>query len=313
MLKLMQSENNSNMPAADTPKIDNVSSSEHVVSSDDTMVIRPDTSPNPQASQVEDSISSSDTTSDNSAVSASPKPMEEVDSVSAAEIKPSPSLNLSDDNADMATGDAPNTPNDVITPSEPPAKASDKPAKSGNSLLKIMVIFFVVLILLGATSVVSYAIGKRHHPATVVGAPKPINLPSEAIVTADCVIGRGKQYIIPKNIPVGPIYDVENSKVIAIEYVLGLRAVATNSDQFSDTLLRLTRDYPVDHFSIVPEQPKPGDTDQFIHLIMFIVSKDEANRITCGGKSPATTTPQSTTTNTTTTSSTPTANSTTKH
>jgi len=113
-------------------------------------------------------------------------------------------------------------------------------------------------------------------------------LPPQAIVTAECVPGRGKQYIIPKDIPGGPIFDVKSNKVIAIEYVLGLRALAS-SDTFGDTLLKLTKDYPVDHFSIAFDQPKPTDTDQYIHLIMFIVSKTEANGITCGTSTTTTT------------------------
>lgn len=115
--------------------------------------------------------------------------------------------------------------------------------------------------------------------------PQPINLPKQAVVVNECIEGRGKQYILPKDIPQGPIYDVVNSKVIAVEYNLSIEEIQTNPDAFSNTILKLTQDYPVDHFSLVPATEEGEDTLKNVHLIMFVVSKEEAKAITCNDES----------------------------
>jgi hypothetical protein len=155
------------------------------------------------------------------------------------------------------------------------------------SPLKMLLKIFAVIVLIAAASFVSYTLGKSHQTkavaVTTTSTVKTISLPPSAIVTAACVPGRGKQYIIPKDIPEGPIYDVENNKVIAIEYVFGVHQILTNSTLFSTTLLALSRNYPVDHFSFLPVAPQPGDTDQYVHLIMSVVSPKVSDAITCQG------------------------------
>ncbi len=182
------------------------------------------------------------------------------------------------------------------TPSSSPISNPVKPSKPKASNLKTLLMFLVLLIVVGASSTGAYFYGKgendkKAEPTPAV-ATQPIVLPPEAIVTAECVVGRGKQYIIPKDIPQGPVYNVVNNKVIAIEFGLSVKALLTNSEEFSTTVLRLTKDYPVDHLSMVPVPPKAGDTDQYFHLIMFVVTKDEAKAITCGDDATSTGAPQ---------------------
>ena len=159
-------------------------------------------------------------------------------------------------------------------------------AKSKKSWLMWGLAALVVLILLAVVAVVSYDKGKSHRiVVTAAPAVQPIKLPPQAIVTSACTPGRGKQYIIPKDIPQGPIYDVENSKVIAIEYVLSFSSLLQNSSAFSSTILHLTKTYPVDHFTLVPDASQASSSGQLVHLIMFIVPQSEADKITCGGAS----------------------------
>jgi hypothetical protein len=180
----------------------------------------------------------------------------------------------------------PVSPPPVSTNPNPPIPPVNNPlppqpvAKKSRIKLIISVLIFVLLI--GASTTTAFYVGK-HKRIVVIAAPpkKPIDLPPDATVISQCTPGRGKQYIIPKDIPVGPIYDVKNSEVIAIEYVLGIKQLFTNSDTFSNTILSLTNTYPVDHFSVLPVPPKPTDTDQYIQLIVYVVSKSEANSITC--------------------------------
>jgi len=257
---------------------------------DDQIQSHPSTSPEPVTPPT-DSISSAS----HEDVSISPQPETEPKPIetSPAIAQESTPPTFGGGMTDMTTPDPqpqPDTPTSYSPsppPDSPPEVSHEAPAAVSTAKklpTKIMLAAFVAVLLLGAVAGFSYQTGKNNVPKPVVEAPKPINLPKEATLVSECTPGRGKQYIEPKDIRAGgPMYDVKNDKVIAIEYTLGLQALATNSDQFSSTILKLTKNYPVDHLSVVPEPPKPGDTDQYLHLIMFVVSKAEANSITCAG------------------------------
>lgn len=167
-----------------------------------------------------------------------------------------------------------------------------------------MIIFVLLgIIVIGGVAALAYSSGKSQSKTVYqTPTPQPINLPLDAKVISECETGRGKQYIETKNIPAGPIYDVVNNKVIAIEYLMGIKALFGDSDKFSSTILSLSKNYPVDHFAVVPVAPKRDDTDQYMHLIMFVVPKNEASAIKCSATSSSTsqsTTPATTTTTTT--------------
>lgn len=162
--------------------------------------------------------------------------------------------------------------------------------KGGSGLLgklnkynrRFVLIVFVIIILFAGSIIAAFYIGKAKRELVPYVYSQPISLPPQAIVVSSCTVGRGKQYIIPKDIPIGPIYDVVNNKVIAIEYTIDINALLSDPNTFSNTLLLLTKNYSVDHFTVVPAAPQPGSTDENIHLIMFVVSKAKAASITCG-------------------------------
>lgn len=193
---------------------------------------------------------------------------------------------------------------------QPAQPAQAVAPKNGKKSPKLIAVVIVLLILIGGAAYAGYAYGKSKAGEKIVyktPQAERIDLPKEAQVWEECVTGRGKQYIIPKDAPGGPFYDVKDDKVIAIEYKLGVKTLLSSSAEFSDTLLLLTKKYPVDHFTIVPVPPKPTDTDQYIHLVMFIVSKKEAESIKCSdttNKTTDTTSTQSTNTSTDSSSST---------
>ena len=185
--------------------------------------------------------------------------------------------------------------------------------KKPSNALKI-VGYFVVLLLIAGAGYGGFYLGK-HHQKIVYRAPtpQPVNLPPTAIKLTDCVAGRGKQYIIPQDIPTGPIYDVENQKVIAVEYHLNIESLFSNSDTFSKAILNSVKNYPVDHLSILPattttatsaasltpaQQAAAASQAENIHLIMFVVPKAEASAITCSASSSASTSTSTTTTKT---------------
>lgn len=195
---------------------------------------------------------------------------------------------------------------DVSIKESLPQSLSTKLPPKRPKVLKNLAVAIVALVIVGGLCFGAYYIGKNHQKVIIKPPPtQPINLPPQAVVLTNCVVGRGKQYIIPKDIPNGPIYDVLNSKVIAVEYNLNIDQLFQNSDTFSNAILSVTKNYPVNHLSVEPAtanaaaatnaaQPKPptaplnqtqaqqsGSSLQDIHLIMFMVSKSEANSITC--------------------------------
>lgn len=145
------------------------------------------------------------------------------------------------------------------------------------------------LIILVASSLGSYYVGKSNERVIIrAPIPPPITLPPQAVVVKDCVPGLGKQYILPKDIPNGPIYDVENSKVIAVEYNYKAIDLFTNPNRLSNTIIPLTKHYQLTHFTTVIGDLKGGtaaDVQQVpIHLTMYVASKAEAAKITCLNK-----------------------------
>lgn len=116
--------------------------------------------------------------------------------------------------------------------------------------------------------------------------PPPVTLPPQAIVVTECVAGLGKQYVLPKDIPNGPIYNVKNSKVIAVEYNYKAADLFLNPNRLSETVIPFTKNYQVDHFTTSIGELKGGGTEAQvqqvpIRLIMYVVPKEEADAITC--------------------------------
>lgn len=97
--------------------------------------------------------------------------------------------------------------------------------------------------------------------------------------------GLGKQYVIPKDIPNGPIYDVKNSKVIAVEYNYKAIDLFINPDRLSNTILPLTKSYQITNFTTTIGDLKGGTAQDSqnvpVHLTIYVVSKAEAKSITC--------------------------------
>lgn len=186
---------------------------------------------------------------------------------------------------------APNIGAPSLEPQQKPAEVSSdavphinpaKPAKPKRKRLKKLLLASLLFLFFAGSVGGAYLWGKSNEKIVEkVEEVKLINLPPQAVLLEECVVGRGKQYILPKDIPKGPIYDVVNSKVVALEFNLNLAEIESNPDSLSNAILELAREYPVDHFSLLPAPGKEGEGLKNILLIMFVVSKDEASAITC--------------------------------
>lgn len=149
-------------------------------------------------------------------------------------------------------------------------------------LIGILVLFF------GLAVTGAYLFGKHHERIIVQKPPaQPINLPPQTVLVSDCVPGRGKQYILPKDIPLGPVYDVNNNKVIAVEYTFKASDLFVNGSKLSDTLIPFFKgNYQTEYFTITPGTLQAGQSqaDTPINVAIFVVPKSESSGIKCAAK-----------------------------
>lgn len=152
---------------------------------------------------------------------------------------------------------------------------------------KILFICFMILALV-VVGILGYALGYSHTPQP---APAPqeapvqtITVPKEAIVTADCETGRGKQYIVPQDIPDGPIYDVREGKVIGVEYIVSLHELTSNPDKFKNLMIQSAH---YNHISIIPVDAHAGIDEVHFHLVLYLIPASEVETIICEGVNPS--------------------------
>jgi|SRR5665213_464460 len=178
-----------------------------------------------------------------------------------------------------------NTPatTNVSTPTNLATTTSVSKSKNKNKLLSSLLLVALVVALF---STGFYIVGK-HGQRVIIKAPTPppITLPRQTILVSNCVPGLGKEYIIPNDIPTGPIYYTENKKVIAVEYDYKAVDIYLNPNLLSNAIIPLTKDYQIAGFttkigSLDAASAEVAQNDQ-IQLIMYVVSKAEAQKITC--------------------------------
>lgn len=171
----------------------------------------------------------------------------------------------------------------TLLPAETPEmhEAGHKPKLS--ALLVAAVAGLMLLIGLGAGfGVAQLAASKAEKPVALPApqqtADKQLAVPEGATVIAECAKGRGKQYVLPENIPQGPVYNVYNGKVIGIEYMLGQQDVLNNKDYLNLPL----RGVKYDHINIgLLSKGHSGYPDPHYHVDVFTISHEEAAKITC--------------------------------
>lgn len=105
-----------------------------------------------------------------------------------------------------------------------------------------------------------------------------IQVPTDAVKVADCVPEHGAQYVLSKDIPLGPIYNVWNGKVVAVEYMLGRDKIIDSSNWNNLPLFK--GEY--DHIDIGPvTHGHAGFSQPHYHFDFFLISSSEKKNITC--------------------------------
>lgn len=172
------------------------------------------------------------------------------------------------------------------TPVQPPAPTPPVPDQatpsSGpkKSMLPKLILFVVVLLLIAGAAAGAYLFGKHQNkPAPTAAAEADIIVPDGATVAEECIDGLGKQYALPKDIPYGPIYNVNNGKVIGVEYMVG-------GDEFTKDPAKFTNlqgfNHKFDHVNLdyLPNG-HAGLIGTHFHIDLFTISKEAASQIKC--------------------------------
>lgn len=172
-------------------------------------------------------------------------------------------------------------PTTIVPPLNP---TQDKPKRSMMrtiSFAGIGVIVFITL-LFG-----TYTYGNNHgytdgkNAQVAATAVTAIKVPANATMIAQCSAGEGTQYVLPSNIPKGPIYNVWNNKVTGIEYMLAQSEIAAVKAQ---NIALMGQQY--NHVDVMYEAAgHAGFTEPHYHVIFSLISFADEQKITCGSSS----------------------------
>jgi hypothetical protein len=129
-----------------------------------------------------------------------------------------------------------------------------------------------------------YVLGSQQSQAAApqvdkTGGDAELKVPTGATVIAQCSKGRGTQYVLPKDIPTGPVYNVHNGKVIGIEFMVGQHDLHTKGSNFLDLPLFGKK---FDHVNIgLLSKGHAGFPEPHYHVDVMMIPASAASNITC--------------------------------
>ncbi len=168
-----------------------------------------------------------------------------------------------------------------------PLLALPAPKRSKKMWLWAGIVIVVLAILAGGAFALykfahnrGYDQGKKdgQSPAS---AAADIKVPANATIISQCTEGEGTQYVLPSDIPHGPIYNMWHDKVTGIEYMVGqdelMKAAAIDLSLYGGKM---------NHLDIMYEEAgHAGFTEPHYHLIVSLISYADEKKITCGNGS----------------------------
>lgn len=110
-------------------------------------------------------------------------------------------------------------------------------------------------------------------------------VPKDATVIEQCSPGFGTQYVLPKDIPGGPVYNVYQGKLIGIEYMTALTS-SSNPDLMLKDLPLFAQKY--DHVDIMTMPAHAGFPSPHYQVDVMMVPTAVSSKITCGSSSDST-------------------------
>lgn len=186
------------------------------------------------------------------------------------------------------------TPEPTLTPasSQPtvaPAQVSEaKPSMP--KLLPLLIGAVAAAVLIVVAGLLAYHMGKNHgytdgkNAETAAMTSAELKVPAGATMIAQCATGEGTQYVLPSDIPTGPIYNVWNGKVTGIEYMLAQSSIAALKTQ---NLPLQSQNF--NHVDVMYEPTgHAGFTEPHYHVVLSMIPYSEEQKITCSGSSSST-------------------------
>jgi hypothetical protein len=170
------------------------------------------------------------------------------------------------------------------TPESMPATILPTPPSSGRPRLKLIMVAALSLVVLAAASVGSYLVGKHNAKPmeSTTSTTTSMAIPAGATIIEKCQPGLGTQYVLPKNIPDGPVYNVYKGKVIGIEYMSDL-ATLSKIGTIIGNLPLYGQKY--DHINIMSMAAHAGYPTAHYQVDVMMVPDATAAKITCGSSS----------------------------
>lgn len=175
---------------------------------------------------------------------------------------------------------------DSTPPSVATTTPSPSPAPKQHGKNHVLLIVALILLVLG-TAVGSYLLGSSKNSTSktatntnkVEVVEKELTVPQGATVIAQCAKGRGTQYALPKDIPLGPVYNVYEGKVIGIEFMVGKDDLVGAAKSYFNLPLSGAK---YDHVNIgLLSQGHAGFTSPHYHVDIMMVPKTTTDKITC--------------------------------
>lgn len=172
----------------------------------------------------------------------------------------------------------------IPSPSFNEVTSSPQPDAHSGHNLKLLIGSSLAVLLIAALSFGSYVAGKHsvHPVSTTMTAQASLTVPAGATIIEKCEPGLGTQYILPKDIPGGPVYNVYQGKVIGVEYMAPLSDI--NKPDVAITNLQLFGQ-KFDHVNIMSMPAHGGMPVAHYQMDAMLVPESVTKQITCGGSS----------------------------
>jgi hypothetical protein len=200
-----------------------------------------------------------------------------------------------DTSARPTTSVPPASPISPALPSQTPLSSADTPLQSltnqhetgRKSWARMLLIVLVGLLLLASAGYALYKVGNSRgykngqKAMSAEMSAQTIKIPQNATMVAQCAVGEGTQYVLPSDIPQGPIYNVWNNKVTGIEFMLAQSKIAANK-----TLDLALKSQKYDHIDVMYEAAgHAGFTEPHYHIVLSMIPFSDEQKITCSSNS----------------------------
>ncbi len=180
----------------------------------------------------------------------------------------------------------PPAPAEPLLPAETHAPVPPKESRIRKPLM-VMIAVVLAIMVLAAAAFATYKIGNSRgykngkSDQAAATAMTALKIPQNATMVAQCAVGEGTQYVLPSNIPEGPIYNVWNNKVTGIEYMLAQSNIANNK-----TLDLALHGQKYDHIDVMYEAAgHAGFSEPHYHIVLSMISYADEQKITCSSGS----------------------------